>query len=106
SIRMGSENGHSDSANQYFPRAGQGKARGAWICAASSVRSCIMMYAAGVDGGGSKTLAVIVDAQGNERGRGIAGSSNYAAVGISQAMYAIRSALEEAVHCTLPLQAA
>ena len=68
-----------------------------------------MIYALGVDGGGSKTLAVVVDASGNECGRGIAGSSNYAAVGISQAMYAIRSALEEAVQmasCTLPLQAA
>src|SRR5437763_12440566 len=68
-----------------------------------------MMYALGGDGGGSKTLAVVVDASGNERGRGLAGSSNYAAVGISQAMYAIRSALEEAVQmagCTLPLQAA
>jgi len=68
-----------------------------------------MIYALGVDGGGSKTLAVVVDASGNECGRGLAGSSNYAAVGISQAMYAIRSALEEAVQmagCTLPLQAA
>ena len=26
-------------------------------------------YALGVDGGGSKTLAIVVDAQGNERGR-------------------------------------
>ncbi len=32
-------------------------------------------YYLGVDGGGSKTLAVIVDAQGRERGRGRAGSA-------------------------------
>jgi glucosamine kinase len=68
-----------------------------------------MMYALGIDGGGSKTLAVVADASGNECGRGIAGSANYAAVGISQAVYAIYSAVEEAVQmagCSLPLQAA
>jgi glucosamine kinase len=66
-------------------------------------------YVVGVDGGGTKTLAVVVDAQGNERGRGIAGSANYAAVGINQAVHHIRSAVEEAVQmagCSLPLQAA
>jgi len=66
-------------------------------------------YAVGVDGGGSKTLAVVVDAQGNERGRGIAGSANYAAVGIEQAVRQIRSAVGEAVrtaNCSLPLSAA
>ena len=39
-------------------------------------RDASRSYAIGVDGGGSKTLAVVVDAQGNERGRGIAGSSS------------------------------
>ena len=68
-----------------------------------------MMYAVGIDGGGSKTLAVVVDASGKECGRGMAGSSNYAAIGISQAVRHIRSAVEEAVRvvgCALPLQAA
>ena len=65
-------------------------------------------YFLGVDGGGSKTLAIIVDAQGHERGRGLAGSSNYAAVGIDQAVAGLRDAMEQAaqaVGCQLPLQA-
>jgi len=66
-------------------------------------------YSLGIDGGGSKTLAIIVDAQGNQRGQGLSGSSNYAAVGLSQAVAQIRSAVEEATReagCTLPLHAA
>lgn len=66
-------------------------------------------YTLGVDGGGSKTLAIIVDAQGNQCGQGLSGSSNYAAVGMSQAVAHIRSAVEEAAReagCALPLQAA
>ena len=43
-------------------------------------------YYLGVDGGGSKTLAVIVDAQGRERGRGHAGSANHTGVGLEQAL--------------------
>ncbi len=66
-------------------------------------------FALGIDGGGSKTLAIVVDAQGNERGRGQSGSTNYAAVGINQAVNHIRSAAEEAAraaNCPLPLHAA
>jgi len=50
----------------------------------------------GVDGGGSKTLAIVVDARGQERGRGLAGSANYAAVGIQQAVAHLRAAVEQA----------
>jgi glucosamine kinase len=50
----------------------------------------------GVDGGGTKTLAVIVDADGNERGRGSAGSGNQAAVGLERAVSNIRAAVGEA----------
>ena len=61
-------------------------------------------YAIGVDGGGTKTLAIIVDAQGNERGRGIAGSANHESVGIEKAVYHIRSAIEDAAsHADYPL---
>ncbi|MBE3557985.1 MAG: ATPase [Ktedonobacteraceae bacterium] len=63
----------------------------------------------GVDGGGSKTLAVIVDAQGNEWGRGSAGGANYAAVGLEQALQNIYTAVEQAVAlagCHLPLERA
>lgn len=48
---------------------------------------------AGIDGGGSKTLAVVVDADGQERGRGTAGSSNYATVGVDRAISEIRASL-------------
>lgn len=63
----------------------------------------------GIDGGGSKTLAVIVDAGGQERGRALAGSSNYAAVGIEEALANLYAAAEQAaktVHCRLPINAA
>ncbi|HEY1388746.1 MAG TPA: BadF/BadG/BcrA/BcrD ATPase family protein [Ktedonobacterales bacterium] len=63
----------------------------------------------GIDGGGSKTLAVIVDAVGNERGRGIAGSSNHEVVGLKRAIAAIHEAVgkaTDAAHTDLPLTAA
>jgi len=66
----------------------------------------IKSYYLGVDGGGSKTLAVIVDDQGCECGRGLAGSANYAAVGLEQALHNIYDAVMQATHeipCSLPL---
>ncbi|HEU4783117.1 MAG TPA: BadF/BadG/BcrA/BcrD ATPase family protein [Ktedonobacterales bacterium] len=63
----------------------------------------------GVDGGGSKTLAVIVDQGGCERGRGVAGSSNHEVVGLERAVAAIREAVGQATaiaHADLPLTAA
>lgn len=62
----------------------------------------------GVDGGGSKTLAVVVDASGVERGRARAGSSNLRAVGREQAMEQLRLAATEAAQAAdaqLPLAA-
>lgn len=50
----------------------------------------------GVDGGGSKTLAVIVDAVGRECGRGVAGSSNHEVVGLDFAITAIDAAVRQA----------
>lgn len=50
----------------------------------------------GVDGGGSKTLAVIVDAVGRECGRGVAGSSNHEVVGLDFAITAIDCAVRQA----------
>lgn len=52
---------------------------------------------AGVDGGGSKTMAVVVDAQGRELGRGKAGASNYQAVGLDTALSRVQEALAEAM---------
>lgn len=51
----------------------------------------------GVDGGGSKTLAVIVDNEGRELGRGLAGSGNQSIVGTTQAALSIRAAVDAAV---------
>ena len=56
----------------------------------------VSQFYLGVDGGGSKTLAVIVDATGRERGRGMAGSSNHEAVGHEQALSALHAAVGQA----------
>ncbi len=50
----------------------------------------------GVDGGGSKTRVVAVNEHGLEIGRGVAGSSNYRAVGIEQAQLAVYAAVQNA----------
>ena len=52
---------------------------------------------AGIDGGGTKTTVVLVDAEGVERGRATAGGSNYAAVGQETALANIRTAVREAL---------
>ena len=53
--------------------------------------------AAGIDGGGTKTLAIVVDGTGTERGRGVAGSGNYATVGAEQTIGNIELAVERAL---------
>ena len=66
-------------------------------------------YFLGIDGGGSKTLAVIVNASGEECGRGLASSSNYAVVGIPLAIQAIFEAAQKATEqagLTLPVSRA
>ena len=63
-------------------------------------------YYLGVDGGGTKTLAVIVNAQGRECGHGRAGSANYASVGVEQALQNIHDAIQQAIRevpCSFPL---
>lgn len=63
-------------------------------------------YVAGVDAGGSKTLAVVVDERGREVGRGLSGSANYHTIGVDQAAAHVREALEVAIHAangSLPL---
>lgn len=50
----------------------------------------------GVDAGGTKTLAIVVDATGTERGRCTAGGGNYAAVGFTRAIESVRTAVAEA----------
>jgi glucosamine kinase len=66
-------------------------------------------FALGVDGGASKTLAIVVDAQGQERGRGVAGSSNHTAVGLEHALAQLHLAIEQAIEqsgCQPPFAAA
>jgi N-acetylglucosamine kinase-like BadF-type ATPase len=50
----------------------------------------------GVDGGGSRTRALIADAAGRVLGAGAAGSSNYQAVGFAAATAALAAAIDEA----------
>lgn len=66
-------------------------------------------FALGVDGGGSKTLAVIVNEQGVEIGRGLAGGANYNTVGLEETVNHVYAAVEQAAraaHCQLPLTTA
>jgi N-acetylglucosamine kinase-like BadF-type ATPase len=51
----------------------------------------------GIDAGGSKTLAVVVDAHGRELGRGRAASANYQTVGLEAARTQVQVALEAAL---------
>ena len=53
-----------------------------------------MKYVLGIDGGGTKTLALLGDLDGNVLARGVSGASNYNAVGFDAAC----SALESAIH--------
>jgi N-acetylglucosamine kinase-like BadF-type ATPase len=50
-----------------------------------------------VDGGGSKTHAVVVDSHGAVCGRGSAGSSNLRAIGVEQTLVHLRTAIAEAL---------
>lgn len=52
---------------------------------------------AGVDGGGTNTIALVTDECGQVLGRGESGPSNYLTVGLETAAGAIRQALDEAL---------
>lgn len=65
-------------------------------------------YFAGIDGGGTKTLAVVVDQDGHEVGRAAAGGSNLSVIGVDRAASEIESALTAAmagVAAGMPLRA-
>lgn len=53
-------------------------------------------YALGVDGGGTKTRAVVADSRGEVIGQGQAGPSNPLRVGVSDSTVAVREAVERA----------
>src|SRR5512138_788049 len=52
-----------------------------------------MNYVIGVDGGGTKTLALLADLDGHVIARGVSGPSNYNAVGFESACAALESAI-------------
>ncbi|HZH91533.1 MAG TPA: BadF/BadG/BcrA/BcrD ATPase family protein [Pyrinomonadaceae bacterium] len=54
------------------------------------------IIALGVDGGGTKTLAIITDEEGRTLGEGLAGPSNPLRVGVSNAAAAVREAVDRA----------
>jgi N-acetylglucosamine kinase-like BadF-type ATPase len=56
-----------------------------------------MAYYVGWDGGGTKTECVILDAAGNELGRGTAGASNAARIGANAAFASVRHASRQAL---------
>lgn len=55
-----------------------------------------MKYTIGVDGGGTKTLALLADLDGNILARGLGGASNFNAVGFAAACVAIETAITAA----------
>ncbi|OMF27600.1 ATPase [Paenibacillus sp. FSL H8-0548] len=60
-----------------------------------------MAIVMGVDGGGSKTYAVIVNEQGVKLGAAVAGSGNYQRIGIESAITNIRLAIDSALESAM-----
>ncbi|WP_414752086.1 N-acetylglucosamine kinase [Anabaena sp. CCY 9910] len=56
-----------------------------------------MSYVLGIDGGGSKTVCILMDDIHQVVGRGQAGAANYQSIGIETAFTSIQSAIHEAV---------
>jgi N-acetylglucosamine kinase len=56
-----------------------------------------MRYYIGVDGGASKTAAIVIDENGEPHGRGLAGASNHLRVGIEEATRNIERAVNKAL---------
>ena len=56
-----------------------------------------MKYILGIDGGGSKTTAILADETGKILGRGRGGASNYQTIGLENAGQAIKFAAAAAV---------
>ena len=57
-----------------------------------------MGYVLGIDGGGTKTVCLLIDSAGEVVGRGEAGPSNYQTVGLDMAGQSIAIAIKRAVH--------
>ncbi|MBW4570181.1 MAG: ATPase [Tolypothrix carrinoi HA7290-LM1] len=57
-----------------------------------------MGYVLGIDGGGSKTVCVLMQDTGEVLGRGEAGSSNYQTIGIKATLQSLESAIDAAIN--------
>ncbi|MEH1782829.1 MAG: N-acetylglucosamine kinase [Nostoc sp.] len=60
-----------------------------------------MSYVLGIDGGGSKTVCVLMDNSCQVLGRGEAGPSNYQTIGIEATLQSIQSAIHNAVEAAI-----
>ncbi|WP_375492633.1 N-acetylglucosamine kinase [uncultured Nostoc sp.] len=60
-----------------------------------------MSYVLGIDGGGSKTVCVLMDNSCQVLGRGEAGPSNYQIIGIEATLQSIQSAIHNAVEAAI-----
>lgn len=56
-----------------------------------------MSYVLGIDGGGTKTVCLLIDDKGKVLGRGEAGASNYQSIGTEATLQSIKSAIYTAV---------
>jgi len=62
-------------------------------------------YFIGIDGGGSKTAAIVVDSQGTRHGSGVAGGSNHLRIGIVEATRNVERAVNIAlVEAGIPIR--
>ncbi|MBD2594760.1 ATPase [Nostoc spongiaeforme FACHB-130] len=62
-----------------------------------------MTYVIGIDGGGSKTLCILMDDKRQVLGHGESGASNYQSIGIAAAIQSIHSAIQIAANEALKL---
>ncbi|MFZ1025541.1 MAG: BadF/BadG/BcrA/BcrD ATPase family protein [Limnoraphis robusta] len=60
-----------------------------------------MVYVLGIDGGGTKTVCLLMDETGNVLSRGKSGSSNYQTIGIDATKIAIQTAINKAIYSFL-----
>ncbi|MEH1838273.1 MAG: N-acetylglucosamine kinase [Nostoc sp.] len=60
-----------------------------------------MSYVLGIDGGGSKTVCVLMDDSCQVLGRGEAGPSNYQSIGMEASLQSIQSAIHNAVEAAI-----
>jgi N-acetylglucosamine kinase-like BadF-type ATPase len=59
-----------------------------------------MSYVLGIDGGGSKTICILMNHQGEVINRGEAGASNYQIIGVEAAITSIQTAIIAALNLT------